>query len=390
MKRLALVLASLLVATPAAAQFQSCAAGVKNSVISAGVKRSTADAAFANVAYDEKVVRFSKAQPEYKTPIWDYMAFLVDDDRIADGRKMMRKHSNTLKAVERAYGVDRYIIAALWGVESDYGEIQGSFFIPHALTNLICAGRRAKFWRGELVAVLQLVDRGDLRLKDLNGSWAGAFGQTQFIPSTYKRLAVDFDRDGKRDLVRSVPDALGSTANYLKRSGWQSGRSWGYEVKVPAGYSGPTGRKAKAPVSTWATRGLKKPGGGALTGSGSAGLIMPAGRNGPAFLVFKNFDAIYSYNLAESYALAISHLSDRLKGGKEFRADWPTDDPGLSRAQRLDLQKRLNKKGFDVGEADGKVGPATRAGIRKAEASMGMEVTGRPGMKIYKALGGNR
>lgn len=374
----------------AAASFKSCVAGIRASVVKSGVKKKTAKAALADAAYDEKVVRFSRAQPEYKTPIWDYMAFLVDDERIATGRKMMKKHGRTLKAVERAYGVDRYYIAALWGVESNFGEAQGSFFIPHALSNLICAGRRAKFWRSELVEVLKLVDRGDLRMKDLYGSWAGAFGQTQFIPSTYRRLAVDFDRDGRRDLVHSVPDALGSTANYLKRSGWRKGQAWGYEVRLPRGYKGPSGRKNKASVASWSKRGIKKVGGGKLTGSGSAGLIYPAGKNGPAFLVFKNFDALYSYNLAESYALAISHLADRMQGGKAFKKAWPTDDPGLSREQRLDLQRRLNKKGFNVGEPDGKVGPATRAGIRQAEASLGMKQTGRAGMKVYKALGGRK
>lgn len=388
MKRLAIAAACALLATPAAASFSSCVNGLKASTVKAGVSRKTVNAALSDVARDEKVLRFSRAQPEYKTPIWDYMAFLVDEDRIRTGRKMMKKHGSTLKAVERAYGVDRYVIAALWGVESNYGENQGSFFIPHALANLACSGRRTKFWRGELVSALKIVDRGDLRMKDLRGSWAGAFGQTQFIPSTYRRLAVDFDKDGRRDLVRSVPDALGSTANYLNRSGWRSGQAWGYEVRLPSGYSGPTGRKAKASVATWSQRGLKKAGGGRLSGSGQAGLLVPAGKNGPAFLVFRNFDAIYSYNLAESYALAISHLSDRLRGGKEFRTAWPTNDPGLSREQRLDLQKRLNKKGFDVGEADGKVGPATRAGIRKAEAAFGLPVTGRPGMKVYRALGG--
>ena len=376
-------------ATPAsAASIKKCVSGLRASVIKSGVSRRVAKAALKDAAYDEKVVRFSRAQPEYKTPIWDYMAFLVDDERIRTGRQMMKKHGRTLKAVEKTYGVDRYAIAALWGVESNFGEAQGDFFIPHALANLVCAGRRAKFWRSELVEALKLVDRGDLKLKDLYGSWAGAFGQTQFIPSTYRRLAVDFDRDGRRDLVHSVPDALGSTANYLKRSGWRKGQPWGYEVRLPKGYKGPSGRKRKESIGTWSKRGIKKVDGGRLKGSGKAGLILPAGKNGPAFLVFKNFDALYSYNLAESYALAISHLSDRMQGGKPFTKAWPTDDPGLSRAQRLDLQKRLNKKGFDVGEPDGKVGPATRAGIRKAEADLGMKVTGRPGMKVYRGLGG--
>jgi lytic murein transglycosylase len=341
-------------------------------------------------AYDEKVVRLSQAQPEFKTPIWDYLAFLVDDERISDGRKMMKRHGDTLRAVERAYGVDRHVVAAVWGVESNYGSEQGEFFIPHALANLVCAGRRTAFWRDELMAALKIADAGDLELDDLNGSWAGAFGQTQFIPTTYRRLAVDFDRNGRKDLVRSVPDALGSTANYLKRAGWQSGQPWGYEVILPNGYDGPSGRKNKAPASSWASRGIKRADGKAISGGASAGLLLPAGGNGPAFLVFRNFDAIYSYNLAESYALAISHLSDRLRGDGPIRTSWPTDDPGLTRDQRLDLQKRLLAKGYDIGEADGKVGPATRAGIKQAEAALGMPQTGRAGMKIYRALGGKK
>jgi len=379
-----------LAAVPAHASFGSCVAGLQSSVVKSGVSGTTAKAALGGAAYDEKVVRFSQAQPEYKTPIWDYIAFLVDEERVETGRKMMKKHGATLKAVERAYGVDRHAIAALWGVESNFGEAQGDFFIPHALANLVCAGRRAKFWQSELIEALKLVDRGDLRLGDLRGSWAGAFGQTQFIPSTYRRLAVDFDRDGRRDLVHSVPDALASTANYLKRSGWQKGRPWGHEVILPRGYKGKSSRKAKVSLSTWSKRGLRKARGGKLSGSDKAGLILPAGASGPAFLVMKNFDALYSYNLAESYALAISHLSDLMQGGKPFVTTWPTDDPGLSRAQRLDLQRRLNKKGFDVGEPDGKVGPATRAGIRQAEADLGLPVTGRPGMKVYRGLGGRK
>lgn len=373
---------------PAAASFQSCVAGLKNAAIKQGVSRGLVDRALSQASYDEKVVRFSRAQPEYKTPIWDYLAFLVDDERIAKGRAMMKRHAQTLKAAERTYGVDRYVLAAVWGVESDYGSEQGGFFIPHALANLACAGRRTKFWRGELVAALKIADAGDLKLDDLYGSWAGAFGQTQFIPSTYRRLAVDFDRDGRRDLVRSTADALGSTANYLKRSGWRTGQPWGFEVKLPRGYKGPSGRKAKASLSTWRKRGLARVDGKRLAGDSKAGLLIPAGRNGPAFLVMRNFDAIYSYNLAESYALAISHLSDRLRGEGPFATAWPTDDPGLSRAQRLDLQKRLNRSGYDVGEPDGKVGPATRAGIKQAEAALGLPQTGRAGIRVYRALGG--
>ena len=338
---------------------------------------------------DDKVLRLSRLQPEFKTPIWDYMTFLVDPERIARGQQMMRKHGRVLDRVEEQYGVDKHVVAAIWGVETDFGAETGDNFLPHALATLACAGdRRRDFWRGELLAALKLVGRGDLELDDLYGSWAGAFGQTQFIPSTYARLAVDGDGDGRRDLVRSVPDALASTANYLKRAGWSEGGSWMIEVKAPADYDGPTGRKSRASLSAWSDRGIIRADGSAISGGAQAGLLLPAGVRGPGFLVFSNFNAIYSYNLAESYALAISHLADRLAGYPALRTPWPTDDPGLTRVQRLDLQKRLLRAGYDIGEADGKVGPMTREAIRQVEARAGLPVTGRAGMKVYRALGG--
>ena len=391
MRRLALIaLAPLLAAPPAlAADFPTCVAGIKQAARAAGVDAAIADRALDGVQPDERVLAFSKAQPEFRIPIWDYLAFLVDDQRIADGRARMAEHDATLRAAEERYGVDRHVIAAVWGVETDYGREAGRNFIPRALATLACLGeRRRDFWRGELIAALELVDRGDLPMDDLYGSWAGAFGQTQFIPSTYRRLAVDFDGDGRRDLVNSIPDALGSTANYLKRAGWRPGAPWLIEAKVPAGYSGPSGRKNRAPLSTWAKRGVTRADGATLSGGRQAGLLLPAGPKGPGFLVFKNFDAIYSYNAAESYALAISHLADRLAGYPAFRTPWPTDDPGLSRAERLELQKRLIARGHDIGEADGKIGPRTRAAIEEAETALGMPATGRAGRKIYEALGG--
>lgn len=376
-------------AGPAAADFSSCVAGLQNAAIGAGVSRSVASRALDGVRPDEKVLRLSKAQPEFKTPIWDYLGFLVDEERVDDGRAMMRKYDRVLRAAEERYGVDRHVIAAVWGVESNYGKEAGDIFLPHALATLVCqAGRRTDFWRGELIAALKLVERGDLDISELYGSWAGAFGQTQFIPSTYQRLAVDFDGDGRRDLVKSVADALGSTANYLSKAGWQPGGSWMIEVRAPAGYGGPTGRKSKASLSTWAKRGVVRADGSALSGGAEAGLLLPAGAAGPGFLVFRNFDAIYSYNQAESYALAISHLADRLAGYPTLRTAWPTDDPGLTRAERLQLQKLLLANGYDIGEPDGKIGPITRAAIAEAEKRFGMQPTGRAGRKIYQALGG--
>ncbi|TCT11936.1 lytic murein transglycosylase [Tepidamorphus gemmatus] len=385
----AIALTLTLAAGPAAASFAGCVAALKSAALKSGVSQSVVDQAFNFNAPNDVVLRLSKVQPEFKTPIWDYIGFLVDEQRVADGRAMMAKYDAVLRRAEQQFGVNRYVIAAVWGVETDYGRESGSHYLPHALTTLVCeGGRRKDFWQAELIAALKLVSRGDLELSELYGSWAGAFGQTQFIPTTYERLAVDFDGDGRRDLVRSVADALGSTANYLKRGGWRPGESWMIEVKVPRGYDGPSGRTNRASLSSWGQRGIVRADGAALSGSAQAGLLLPAGPNGPAFLVFPNFDAIYSYNRAESYALAISHLADRLAGYPAFRTPWPTDDPGLSRAQRLHLQKLLLARGYDIGEADGKIGPATRAAIADAEKRLGMPETGRAGMKIYRALGG--
>jgi len=280
-------------------------------------------------------------------------------------------------------------VLAIWGVETDYGRITGDYYLPQSLATLVCAGdRRRDFWRSELMAALQLVGRGDLALADLYGSWAGAFGQTQFIPTTYRRLAIDFDGDGKRDLVDSVPDALASTANYLARAGWRDGAPFLIEVTVPDGYGGPTGRDAKAALAGWHARGVRRADGAGLAGAGEAGLLLPAGPEGPGFLVFDNFDAIYAYNHAESYALAISHLADRIAGYPPLRTPWPTDDPGLSRAERRELQERLIAAGFDIGEVDGLIGPRTRDAIRAAEERFGMAPTGRAGRRILEALGG--
>ena len=382
---------AILWAGPAAAHsagnFSSCVGTLKQAAVKSGVSKPVAAKALDGASPHETVLRLSKSQPEFKTPIWDYFGFLVDEDRVRDGRAMMRKHDRTLREAERRYGVDRHVIAAVWGVETDYGREMGDFFLPQALATLICqGGRRTSFWRGELIAALKLVDRGDVKLDRLYGSWAGAVGHTQFIPSTYQRLAVDFDGDGKRDLVNSIPDALGSTANYLRRAGWRPGESWLIEVKVPAGYKGATGRKNRAALSTWAKRGVVRADGTGLTGKAPAGLLLPSGPKGPGFLVFRNFDAIYSYNLAESYALAISHLADRLAGYPGLRTAWPTDDVGLSRAERIDLQKLLASQGYYEGEVNGKIGPITRAAISDAEKRFEMKPTGRAGQKIYRAL----
>jgi lytic murein transglycosylase len=387
---LSLATAVLLPGRPGfSADLSSCVAAIRKATVAAGIGSGLAGRALEGVAFDEKAVRFSRTQPEYRTPIWDYMAFLVDRERIVTGQAMLEEHGSTLKAVEGAYGVDRHVIAAVWGIESDYGREKGEFFLPHALANVACAGRKPAFFRRELIEALRIVERGDLKLADLRGSWAGAFGQTQFLPSTYRRLAVDFDRDGRRDLVHSVPDALASTANFLRKAGWAGGQPWGYEVRLPAHYRGPSGRTRKAPVASYAKLGVTRIDGAALQGSARAGLILPAGPKGPAFLVFRNFDALYAYNNAESYALAISHLSDRLKGRPALATPWPTNDPGLSRRERRELQKLLIARGHDIGQADGRIGPVTIKAIKQVQQELGMTPNGRPSSALYKAMGGH-
>jgi lytic murein transglycosylase len=379
-----------LAAAPAAAQdFAACVAGLKQAAGRAGIDRALAERALAIAAPDETVLRLSRTQPEFTIPIWDYVAVLVDDQRIADGRAMLRRYESVFRAAESRFGVDRHVLAAVWGAESDFGREQGRHFLPHALATLACAGGgRRNFWQSELMAALGLAARGDVPLEKLHGSWAGAFGHTQFIPSVYQRLAVDFDGDGRRDLIDSIPDAIGSTGNYLRRAGWRSGEPWMIEVRVPRGYRGPSGRQAKAPLAAWARRGVVRLDGAPLAGAARAALLLPAGAAGPAFLAFRNYDAIYAYNHADAYAISISLLADRLAGRPPLRTPWPTDDPGLSRAERLHLQQLLNARGHDVGTPDGKVGPATRAAIMEAERRLGWPETGRPGRKLYRALGG--
>lgn len=389
MRALLFALPLVVAAVPAHADFDSCLGQLRSAAVSSGISARTVSAALSNIQPDMKIIEAMNNQPEFKTPIWDYLGFLVDAEKIAEGKAMLRKHAATLAAAEERFGVDKHTILAVWGVESDFGKAGGKWPLAQALSTAAClAPRRNAFFRGELMAALKIVDRGDIALERLKGSWAGAFGHTQFIPTTYLRLAVDGDSDGRRDLVDSIPDALHSTANFMAKAGWQTGAPWGYEVKVPAGYAGPSGRTSKQPVASWASRGITRIDGSALSGGGNGGLLMPAGREGPAFLVFKNYDAAYSYNGADSYALAISLLSDRIRGKAGIQTPWPTDDLPLSREERRELQRLLTARGYDVGEPDGAIGAKTRGAIKEIESQIGMSQSGRPGGKVLRALRG--
>lgn len=380
-------LSILLLQAAHADELSACLAQLRPDAVAAGVSGAGFDRLTAGLQADMSVVALLDAQPEFVTPIWDYMAGLVDEERVNDGKAMLTQWADVLARVEAAYGVDAATVVAVWGVESNYGRNFGGRPLLTSLATLSCNGRRQPFFRQELFATMRIVEGEQVAPERLNGSWAGAFGHTQFMPTTYMRLAVDFDGDGRRDLVDSVPDALASTANFLRKAGWQSGLPWGYEVQLPPGFDASVaGRKNKRPLSEWAARGVKRVDGSALDANGSAAILLPAGAAGPAFVVTRNFDAVYSYNAAESYALAIAHLSDRLRGGTPFVRAWPTDDPGLSRAERRELQQRLIARGYDIGEPDGMIGARTREALRKVQTELGLEADGRAGQRMLQAL----
>lgn len=380
------------------AGFERCLAGLRGDALARGVSAATFDRITRDLQPDMSVLERLDYQPEFKLPIWDYLAALVDDERVAEGRAMLARWRDTLGKIESEYGVDAATVVAVWGVESNYGKSFGKRPLLTSLSTLSCYGRRQPFFRGEFLTTLRIVDEGHLQPDRLVGSWAGAFGHTQFMPSTFMRIAVDFDGDGRRDIVDSIPDALASTANYLRRSGWRDGQTWGYEVRLPSGFDESlAGRKSKRALSQWSALGVRAlvPGQGKAGASAQsqgmatdakAGLLLPAGPQGPAFLVFRNFDAIYSYNAAESYALAIAHLADQLRGGGAFITPWPTDDVGLSRAGRRELQTLLVLRGHDIGEIDGMIGSRSREAIKAEEQRLGMTPSGRAGQKILRLL----
>ncbi|ENW98269.1 hypothetical protein F900_03221 [Acinetobacter modestus] len=372
--------------------FQGCLANLRSQAIASGVSASSYDRYTQNLKPDYSVIDKLNYQPEFSTAIWDYLSGLVDDERVQAGKQKLAQHRAVLNRVEQAYGVPAETVVAVWGVESNYGDISGKYPLLQALGTLSCEGRRQSYFRGEFFAAVRILQRGDLNQDQLYGSWAGAFGHTQFMPSTYERLAVDFDGDGRRDLVSSTTDALASTANFLKQAGWQTGMPWGFEIKIPQGMSiAGESRRNKKSLNSWIAQGVTRADGtaliqGNLSGSTPAGLISPAGANGPIFLVFKNFDAIYSYNAAESYGLAIAHLSDRLRGGTAFLTSWPTDDAGTSRAERREIQQFLVKRGYDIGVVDGLIGDKSRQAIRQEQTRLGLNPTGRAGQQILRAF----
>jgi len=372
---------------PARADWDSCLASLRHSAAAAGVSGETINSALGSLQPND-AVSFMGKQPEFSTPVWDYMAALVDEERVEQGRALMHQHAHSLQLAESRFGVDPAFIVAVWGVESDFGKNFGKRPVVQSLATLVCeAPRRNDYFRRELMAALKILDHGDIAPEEFMGSWAGAFGHTQFMPSTFMTTAVDLDGDGRKNIASSAADALGSTANFLHKAGFVHGMPWGFEVRLPDGYSGPHGRTNRQPMSSFAAHGVRRLDGGSL-GEGRGALLTPAGLDGPAFVVTRNFDAVYGYNAAESYALAICILADRLRGRPGIQTPWPTDDPGLSREDRRELQRLLISHGYDVGDPDGVIGTKSKEAIADFEGRAGMKRDGRAGLKVLNALRG--
>jgi membrane-bound lytic murein transglycosylase B len=358
----------------------------------AGITRKTFDAALGDFTPDPEVLAKAEAQAEFKTPMGVYIGRAVSDERVADGKAMLTKYGAVLKRIEARYGVDRFVVLAIWGVESHYGKI---FEQPDSLKGTIRSlatlayqgGSRAKYGRTQLLAALKILQRGDVGLAGMTGSWAGAMGHTQFIPTTYNAYAVDFDGDGRRNIWTSIPDALASTAHYLKVSSWTPGKTWGYEVTLPAEADVKAFGSKDRPLKDWAKLGLKRATGQEFPRPGDrASLFFPSGSKGPAFLILGNFRVIKRYNNANSYALAVGYLSDRLRGGKPLVAEWPEAERPISDAQRMRLQELLTGHGLYSGPIDGKIGKDTRTAIMAYQKRAGLSENGLETLGLLQHL----
>lgn len=365
----------------AAARSQSFAdwlVAFKTEAVTQGIQATTVERAFRGITRNPKIVALDSRQPEFSRPVWAYLDSAVSKARIATGRALLRRHRALLERIAGAYGVAPRYLVAIWGIETNYGRNMGHFDLFEALATLGYQGRRQAYGRRQLMPALRILARGDLPRGRMIGSWAGALGHTQFVPSTYLRDAVDGDGDGKRDLVDSLADALASTARYLAAAGWRTGQPWGYEVRLPAGFDWAEADLAmRKPVAAWGRLGVRRARGGALpTGDASAAIYLPAGHTGPAFLVLDNFRALLRYNNAGSYALAVGRLADRLAGGGGLVARWPRTLAPLSRDDKRVLQNALVARGYDPGPVDGVVGSRTRAALRAWQKAAGLPADG--------------
>ncbi len=354
----------------------------------AGVSRKTYRRAFSGLEPDWDVLARQRKQPEFTTPIWRYIERRVTPERIAKGQALLHRHARLLRAIELKYGVDRHILLAIWGIESNFGAHKGRKSVVRSLATLAFAGRRQKYGRSQLVAALKILQAGDITLTGMTGSWAGAMGHTQFIPSTYLGYAVDFDRDGRRDIWNSVADALASTANYLAKRGWRRGLPWGWEVRLPKGFNyALAGLHHGRRIRDWERLGVRPAAARRFYArQEKAWILLPTGSRGPAFLVTRNFRAILAYNQSHAYALAVGQLAHRIAGGRPLLARWPVQDRLLTRSERIELQRMLAREGLYRGAFEGHIGPKTRAAVRRFQQAAGLPADGYVNARLLERL----
>ena len=358
--------------------------------MAAGITPATFDAAFAGVHYNASVVEKDRNQNEFTKTLWDYLATAVSDDRIRNGQTALADNAALFDAIEARYGVDRHVVAAIWGLESAYGTFRGDINLIEAMATLAYDGRRAGFFETQLIAGLKILQNGDTSPDQMRGSWAGAMGHTQFMPTSYQAFAVDFTGDGRRDIWGDDPtDALASTAAYLAGNGWVTGQPWGVEVVLPGGFDYElAARNITKHPAVWAAMGIRDINGGRVDRTDFASILLPAGAQGAAFMIFANFGVIERYNTADSYIIAVGHLADRLRGGPAIQHTWPLADRALTFAERVELQTLLTAAGFDTKGADGLIGPNTIAGIRGFQRSNGMIPDGYANVGLLDRLRG--
>ncbi|MDO6670231.1 lytic murein transglycosylase [Paracoccus sp. 1_MG-2023] len=345
--------------------------------LSSGISASTYDRAMGIARYNPDVIRLDRKQAEFSRPVWLYLDSAVSDSRIQTGREKSAQLSRTLSAIESRYGVPREIVLAVWGMESNFGANRGKMQIIPSLATLAYDGRRGEMFQNQLIAALKILQAGDTDPEHMLGSWAGAMGHTQFMPTSYLDYAVDFTGDGRRDIWSDDPtDALASTANYLRRNGWQPGQPWGAEVQLPPGFNmGLIGKGTRR--GDWSAQGVRRIGGGALP-SGNGSIIMPAGARGPAFLILDNFRSILRYNNSDNYALGVAFLGERIAGRSNIQGAWPRNDRPLSTSEREEIQVRLRQRGFYDGEIDGLFGSGTMEAVAAFQRSIGATPDGYP------------
>ncbi|WP_442969969.1 lytic murein transglycosylase [Roseovarius sp. ZX-A-9] len=362
--------------------------GFKGRAMAAGIQSGVFDRAFRGIKYDGSVVKLDRNQSEFTKQIWEYLDSAVSQTRITNGKRELRRQRKALDAIEAHFGVDKEIVTAIWGMESAYGARRGDRPLIQSLATLAYDGRRGRFFEKQLIAALKIIQAGDVAPGNMTGSWAGAMGHTQFIPTSYLAYAVDFTGDGKRDIWSDNPtDALASTAAYLARFGWKKGQPWGVEVKLPRGFDPARARRSlKQAPSAWAAEGIRDIHGKPVPNYGAASILLPAGTQGAAFMIFHNFSVIEKYNKADAYVIGVGHLADRLKGGPAIQASWPRQYQSTTIKQKKEIQTQLQRKGYDVQVIDGKIGPKTIGAIRKFQKSRGLPPDGYPSRQLLKAL----